>query len=106
MQPPQMQPPQMQPDGLFLQQLMQMQMQPQMQPPSWPPLQPLSGEPIPGPPPPQVAIEAAAPSVLCPSTCHQAQVCRCGEVKVGEGSLPAPGSRAPEEQQAPNTCIR
>lgn len=121
MQPPQMQPPQMppqmQPDSLFLQQLMQMQMQPQMQPPSWPPLQPMPcvGEQMPGPPP-QTVIEAAAPSVLCPSTCHQAQVCRCGEVRVaGDNSAPAPAMRAAglEEQQpqqsstgtAPSTCI-
>merc|ERR1719329_584356 len=122
MQPPTMQPPQMSqvqfqqmqsqplqcampnqqmPDSAFLQQLMQMQLQPQMQPPPCPPLQPpalMTSEFMPAPPPPLTAIETAAPSILCPSTCHQAQVCRCGEVSM------VGGARQPseEQQQAPN----
>lgn len=118
MQPPQMQPPQlppqMQPDSALLQQMMQMQMQPQMQPPAWPPLQSMSGmigEQMPAPPP-QAAMDAAAPSVLCPNTCHQEQVCRCGEVKVGDCQGPvsssggaAEGQSMPSNGTAPNTCI-
>lgn len=112
MQPPPMQqasqmPPQIQPDQIFLHQLMQLQMQPQMQPPSWPPVQPplsMAGELVPAPPP-QMAMEAAAPSVLCPSTCHHAQVCRCGEAP----PMVMSSAPAPDEQQQmtnmPNTCI-
>merc|ERR1719247_3730981 len=113
MQPPQL-PPQMQPDSALLQQMMQMQMQPQMQPPAWPPLQSMSGmigEQMPAPPP-QAAMDAAAPSVLCPNTCHQEQVCRCGEVKVGDCQGPvsssggaAEGQSMPSNGTAPNTCI-
>jgi len=107
MQPPQMQPPQlpqlqapgppqMQPDNIFLQQLMQMHMgQPQMQPPSWPPLHSpsaIAGEHLPAPPL-QTAMEAALPSVLCPPACHHANVCRCGDVKLGDSTASAMGGR-------------
>jgi len=81
LQAPQM-PSQSATDNMFLQQLMQLHANQQMQPPTWPPMQPpasMAGEYVPAPPP-QMAMEAAAPSVLCPSACHQAQVCRCGEV--------------------------
>jgi len=112
LQAPQM-PPQMQPDNVFLQQLMQLQMQPQMQPPSWPPMQPpssIAGEHVPAPPP-QMAMQVAAPSGLCPNSCHQAQVCRCGEVKVGDSFQLMPSAAVSDEQQMaangtmPNTCI-
>jgi hypothetical protein len=82
LQSPQLQPPltqamspSMQTEQMFLQQLMQLQ----MQPPTWPPLQPpqlVAGENVPAPPP-QAPMEA--PSALCPSACHLAGVCRCGE---------------------------
>jgi hypothetical protein len=118
MQAPQMMPawaqpqahqmPHQMPDNMFLQQLMQLQMQPQMQPPSWPPLQAASmaSEHVPAPPP-QAAMEPAAPSVLCPSTCHQSQVCRCGEVQACDNSAPtqAGHSTGDEQQTAPNPCI-
>jgi len=101
MQTPQMQLPQSQPDNMFLQQLLQLQMQPQMQPPSWPPMQPptsIAGEQVPAPPL-QMAMESAAPSVLCPSTCHQVGVCHCGEVKVGDCLAPVPSAASSHEQQ-------
>lgn len=60
----------------------------------------MAGEQVPAPPP-QAAMEATAPSTLCPSACHQAQVCRCGEAYASAG--PAP--KQPEEQQAPNNVL-
>merc|ERR1719191_485136 len=59
-----------------------------LQPPTWPPLQPpqtVASEHVPAPPPQAAPLEA--PSVLCPSTCHQAGLCRCGEGKLGDSSL-------------------
>merc|ERR1719375_2281671 len=125
LQPPQLQPPQMPPqlqsDSVFLQQLLQMQMQqPQSQPPSWPPMQPpasMPGEQMPAPPPQPALDQAAAPSVLCPNTCHQAGVCRCGELKPGDrwadikiGDSPPPASACNEQNisngTATGTCIR
>jgi hypothetical protein len=111
----QMPQPSMQAEQMFLQQFMQMQMQPQMQPPTWPPLQPpqpVAGEQLPAPPP-QAPLEA--PSVLCPSTCHQAGLCHCGEGD-GQSTLPlhtAPALGKLDDQQmsagngatASNTCI-
>lgn len=106
MQPPQMQPPQlpqhlhmppqqMQPEpNLFLQQLMQMQMQPQMQPPPWQ----MAAEQV-QLPAPQGPMQVAAPSVLCPSTCHQAQVCRCGEFKLGDSAAMTANNGVPDSQQ-------
>lgn len=93
-------------DNMFLQQLMQLHANQQMQPPTWPPMQPpasMAGEYVPAPPP-QMAMEAAAPSVLCPSACHHAQVCRCGEVRL-DSFAPAPAPAISSEQPVSSNAV-